>query len=122
MELETGTDPIVTGSKNSWNAVFADVNRDGSPDLYVVNDGQPNQLFFSDKKGGFVVQAESNNAVKEMAGLNLFNSSLSSQVDQKRPKGSKNKETKEERQKRRAAMKLKLQKIHALKLSMGSMK
>ena len=80
------------------------------------------QLFFSDKKGGFVAQAESNNAVKEMAGLNLFNSSLSSQVDQKRPKGSKNKETKEERQKRRAAMKLKLQKIRALKLSMGSMK
>ena len=65
VERETGTDPIVNGSQHSNGAAFADVNGDGSPDLYVSNQNQPNQLFFNDKKGGFVEQ-KSGPAVQEV--------------------------------------------------------
>ena len=56
LSLEVKSGPAVTGGKASNGGVTMDVNRDGAHDLYVVNDGQPNQLFLGKKNGGFVEQ------------------------------------------------------------------
>ena len=56
--VEVLSGPAVSGIQNSVAAVAFEhsVNADGFVDLYVVNSGQPNQLFLSDsrKEGGFV--------------------------------------------------------------------
>ncbi len=52
------TDTAGVGDRSwSWMAVWADVNNDGAPDLYVINGrypaGEPNTLYINDGKGKF---------------------------------------------------------------------
>ena len=54
--VEQKSGPAVTGSKHSNGAVVLDANGDKWPDLYVVNNGQPNQLLINQKNGSFVEQ------------------------------------------------------------------
>ena len=54
--VEVTSGPAVSGSKASGGAVILDANGDGWNDLYVVNTGEPNQLFHNDKNGGFAEQ------------------------------------------------------------------
>jgi len=46
---QVGLDP--SPYDHSLGAVFIDVNGDGRPDLYVVNDGDPNRLYLNERGG-----------------------------------------------------------------------
>ena len=49
---------ITAAFGNGLGVVAADLNRDGWPDLYVANDGNPNQLWVNQKNGTFRNEAE----------------------------------------------------------------
>jgi enediyne biosynthesis protein E4 len=49
---------ITAAYGNGLGVVAADLNRDGWPDLYVANDGNPNQLWINQKNGTFKNEAE----------------------------------------------------------------
>jgi enediyne biosynthesis protein E4 len=49
---------ITAAFGNGLGVVAADLNRDGWPDLYVANDGNPNQLWINQKNGTFKNEAE----------------------------------------------------------------
>eukprot|EP01049_Picozoa_sp_SAG25_P010808 SAG25_NODE_1226_length_3564_cov_50.411684_1_plen_728_part_10 len=49
--IKVTTGDAVTGSTKSYNEAFGDINNDGFLDLYVVNFGEPNELFISVNKG-----------------------------------------------------------------------
>lgn len=44
---------VGTETRNGLGAVVADLNGDGWPDIYVADDGQPNQLWMSQQDGTF---------------------------------------------------------------------
>ena len=52
--FEVTSGPFAAGNQDSHGGVAVDVDMNGAPDLYVVNYGEPNQLFVTEKKGGFV--------------------------------------------------------------------
>ena len=49
---------ITAAFGNGLGVVAADLNRDGWPDLYIANDGNPNQLWINQKNGTFKNEAE----------------------------------------------------------------
>src|SRR5207302_8170964 len=60
---------------HSTGAVFADVNGDGRPDLYVANDEDPNRLYLNERGGPlgfhFVDQARALNVADRNAGMGI---------------------------------------------------
>eukprot|EP01047_Picozoa_sp_COSAG01_P013358 COSAG01_NODE_624_length_14732_cov_58.900772_2_plen_2421_part_00 len=44
----------VSGNSRSRDVAAVDMNGDGWIDLYIANNGQPNQVFLNDKKGSFI--------------------------------------------------------------------
>jgi hypothetical protein len=58
--------PVVEGLQCSYDAVAADFDGDSHTDIFVANQGQPNQLMINNGLGGFVV-ATSNDICGELA-------------------------------------------------------
>ena len=53
----TARSGIVDPGYYGFGVVFADLNDDGWPDIYVTNDGNPNQLWINQKNGTFANEA-----------------------------------------------------------------
>src|SRR6266581_962456 len=60
---------ITAAFGNGLGVVAADLNRDGWPDLYVANDGNPNQLWVNQKNGKFRNEAELRGAAVNCDGV-----------------------------------------------------
>ena len=60
---------ITAAFGNGLGVVAADLNRDGWPDLYVANDGNPNQLWINQKNGTFKNEAEIRGAAVNADGV-----------------------------------------------------
>ncbi len=58
LRFEDVTSKTINANAKALGASFIDIDNDSDLDLYICNNGQPNQLYINDGKGGFTEQAK----------------------------------------------------------------